>query len=168
MNPDHPDIKCLPTRIGIVEMVFEETVHYDLPLNDLSRTEWFALMSPWSHGGFVRLGRDKRAYGVAISHQLHCVVMLGQALANASNPNADIYHVHHCLDYLRQVFLCESDTTLEPGDFELRNYTATPEYNPRTCRDWSAIFGAMEANYKEWEAWYAGKFSYLPIILNNK
>lgn len=141
-------------------MVFEETVHYDLPLDDISRIEWYALMSPWSHQGFVRLGNDKRVYGVAMSHQLHCINILGQALANASDPDANIHHVHHCLDYLRQVFLCESDTTLEPGDFKAREYAATPEYHTRVCRDWSVIFGAMEANYKEWQAWLDSKLFY--------
>ena len=136
-----------------VGVVFEETVRYSLNGDPVSRAEWLSMISPWSHQGYVRLGDEKRLYGVAIFHQLHCVDILGRALSNSSDADANQHHVHHCLEYLRQLFLCESDVTLEPGDFATRNYTSDPESHFRVCRDWSAVFATTERNYRDWKQW---------------
>ena len=95
--------------------------------------------------------------GVAVFHQLHCLVnraarlynsalILFQdslrrgyyAAMNGSKPNdlVDTAHMRHCIDYLRQSLLCAADTNMEPLDTRLGGVTG---WGPRKCRDIVAI-----------------------------
>lgn len=143
----------LPATVGIVEMTFEESVHFGLENGRVLEAEWLSLREPWSHSGYVRLGQEKRVFAVTMFHQLHCVDMIARAMFNPDNVYANEAHVHHCLSYLRKIFLCSADATLEPYDFMTRNYTSQPVGLTRQCRDWSAVYGAVEANYGDWVKW---------------
>lgn len=60
------------------------------------------------------------------------------------------HHVIHCLQYLRQIFLCNADMTLEKGDFLKRNYTVDRVSETRKCRDWKTVGEKVDLNTKEW------------------
>ncbi|EKM49613.1 uncharacterized protein PHACADRAFT_265166 [Phanerochaete carnosa HHB-10118-sp] len=132
-------------------MVLEETVRYDTG-SKLSNIEWLSTRAPWGHAGYVRIGEDHRAYGIAMVHQLHCVEMLARALFDPDDPNASPPHIAHCLQYLKQLFLCNADTTLEPYDFMSRNFTSHTVGMSRNCRDWTAVYVAADENYSRWTA----------------
>ena len=61
-------------------------------------------------------------------------------------------HIHHCFNYLRQWTLCDADATLEPGDFEERDFGRARESGVRACLDWERVYGAVEGNWGEWVA----------------
>lgn len=137
------------SKVGRVALILEETVRYGLD-GTLAILEWLTLRAPWSHSGYVRIGEDNCLYGIAMVHQLHCVDMIAHAVSDPDSPGAGPEHIHHCLGYLRQIFLCSADTTLEPYDFLSRNYSMHPVGMTRTCRDWTAIYEASDANFKTW------------------
>lgn len=130
-------------------MILEETVHYDVG-GDLPTVEWLSAGVPWTDLGFVRLGEDSRLYGVSMIHQLHCVDMIQRAVYDPDTPQVKSGHLKHCLDYLRLLFFCNADTTLEPYDFASRNYSAHPVGMTRVCRDWTAVYKAADENFKGW------------------
>lgn len=110
---------------------------------------WF--LSIDSTGGFVRLGEDKRVFSVVMFHQVHCIEIMQRSLrANTGDGDGHMQeHFQHCLSYLRQLFLCEADATLEPGDVlkeveELELSERLPF--TRECRDWSAVYDYMDTN----------------------
>lgn len=54
--------------------------------------------------------------------------------------------------YLRQVFVCNADVTLEPGDFFAKNLTIDRMGVTRQCRDWKMVDTWMTNKFKEWLA----------------
>ncbi|KAG1798716.1 hypothetical protein EV424DRAFT_1332873, partial [Suillus variegatus] len=73
-----------------------------------------------------------RLFGVSMFHQLHCLQMIRLALINGPND-----HSGHCLNFLRQAILCNSDTTLDP------RLGVT-----HICRDWSQVYAYIEENQR--------------------
>lgn len=140
--------RFLDADTGPVEMTMEETVRFDLS-GRVSKTEWFSLRVPWAHLGYLRLGPEDRVFAVALFHQLHCIDMLVRGTIDAQDSRAVPHHIHHCLNYLRHLFLCAADETLEPFDFATRNYSTHPAGITRTCRDWEAIYDIADNNYRE-------------------
>ncbi|SJL17007.1 uncharacterized protein ARMOST_20547 [Armillaria ostoyae] len=108
----------------------QETVHYSLS-GDASDNEWSNLTS--AGFGYAHLGPDSRLFNFAFDR----------------SPMARVDHVHHCLNYLRP--LCSADVTLEPGDFIERNLEGSRTGSVHVCRDWSALYDAMEDNWVQWE-----------------
>ncbi|KAI8625265.1 hypothetical protein F5Y19DRAFT_450824 [Xylariaceae sp. FL1651] len=56
---------------------------------------------------------------LAVYHQLHCldIIRTGYWMAVDgvhSGHHADVSHLRHCFDYLRQTVMCSADTNLEP------------------------------------------------------
>ena len=76
-------------------------------------------------------------------HQLHCVEKMRKALDTPDDPIATITHLQHCMNYIRQMILCGSDTTLEPVGSEGVGVT-------HTCRDWNVVYETIEDNYERW------------------
>ncbi|KAF9045155.1 hypothetical protein BJ165DRAFT_1475704 [Panaeolus papilionaceus] len=134
----------LPT----VLMTDEESVHYPL-LGAASDPEWFAMGDVDAGSGYLRLGPDDRLFAVSMYHQLHCVRMLN--LAFAKSRIATPGHIQHCLNYLRQGALCNADLSLEPGNFENRNFEEQRVGATHTCRDWSVTYPIMEGNFVWWQ-----------------
>ncbi|EKM48274.1 uncharacterized protein PHACADRAFT_132502 [Phanerochaete carnosa HHB-10118-sp] len=148
---EHNILPCLDVDPEQVEMILEETMRYDTG-SKLSNVEWLLTRAPWGHAGYVRIGEDYRAYGIAMVHQLHCVEMFARALPDPEDANASPPHIAHCLQYLKQLFLCNSDTTLEPYNFEDRDFASHPVGMSRTCRNWAAVYAAADENYARWAA----------------
>ncbi|KAE9388892.1 hypothetical protein BT96DRAFT_926836 [Gymnopus androsaceus JB14] len=85
---------------------------------------------------------------VAIIHQVHCIQRWRTELANEGSP--DWGHTQHCLNYLREWILCQSDQTLEPGDFVLRNFSTAREGATHKCRNWSRVYEYMTEGWLKW------------------
>jgi hypothetical protein len=46
--------------------------------------------------------------------------------------------------------LCDSNLTLEPGDFTKRNFTADPFGPTHECTDFSTVYETMKEAYDVW------------------
>ncbi|PSS05384.1 hypothetical protein PHLCEN_2v3873 [Hermanssonia centrifuga] len=132
-------------RIEEVLMTVEESVHYPLT-GERARVEWLST-SP-AGVGYVRLGTPNRYIIPSMFHQMHCLRLIQHALDfGMDDPTYSIYHVQHCLNFLRQMTLCTPDLTLEPVDLDL---AASSEGITHVCRDWEAIYTEVERNYYVW------------------
>ncbi|KAK7689591.1 hypothetical protein QCA50_007383 [Cerrena zonata] len=104
-----------------VEMTFQESSRFDLSYDD-SIANWQEL--------------DGNEYGV------------GYQLVTDTNLSST-RHWEHCLMYLRQVFICNPDVTLEPGDLLMKNLTIDREGVTRKCRDWKMVDDWMNEKFRE-------------------
>lgn len=128
-------------------MTFEETVHYDVDKPE-SQAEWSLLYPLWSHGGYVHLNSDQQQFEVAMYHQLHCLQSIVEALRTQHVDEP--WHLKHCFDYLRQLFICSADTTLESFDFVEQDFLTHPVSITRQCQDWSAVISYVELLHEQW------------------
>ncbi len=126
-------------------MQMEETVHY-LPLGDASDDAWLSLTS--AGYGYVRLGPEDRTFVVTMFHELHCLRMLNRAFTKSQGATPE--HLKHCLSYIRQGILCFPDLTLEPGNFEERDFEVERSGGMHTCRNWDLVYRVMDENFHEW------------------
>lgn len=144
---DFPETLPLLTlgQLPLVSMVAEESIQYPI-LGHSSDPEWFSLTT--SEFGYVRLGPDGRLFIVSMFHQMHCLRVLNLAFSKARIATPG--HIKHCLNYLRQAALCAADLTLEPGDFETKDYGVERTGATYTCRDWSSVYPIMEEYSARW------------------
>lgn len=148
-----------PSKLDIqmdpVEMTFEETSSYPIE-GELADYRW-ASLRPQTHLGYLRLGPDNRVFSLAMFHAIHCLNVFRQGLIDVDYGE---HHIQHCLNYLRQLFMCSADSTLEPYDFMTRNFTQNPVGVTRQCNDWSAVHENLAANWNQWKADLARNNSY--------
>lgn len=104
-----------------------------------------------THKGYVHLGSERRWFAISMFHQLHCVNIFRKSLSDPAIDGTNENHVQHCMSYLRQFFLCAADDTLEPGDFEKKEYVWNRMGHIRVCRDWSSVYDAAAENWEEWK-----------------
>ena len=143
---DYPEISPLSTPdLPQVSMTIEESVHYPL-LGADSDDQWFSLTS--ESYGYVRLGPENRMFVISMFHELHCLRLLNLAFSKANVANKG--HIKHCLNYIRQGVLCTPDLTLEPGDFEQRDFEVDRSGTTHTCRNWRSVYPVMDDNYALW------------------
>lgn len=141
-----------------VALTIENTPHYSLNSSE-SDAEYKSIYP--GDLGFFRLGPERRFFGISMYHQLHCLDSLRSAIVYGPdwhghhdrqlNKRAQVPHVHHCLNYLRQTILCSADLTLEP------------EISPQevgeglgmthVCRDWSKVHNLAQKNWDDYLAW---------------
>jgi hypothetical protein len=135
-----------------VEMTYEETVHYPLD-SRFAQREWFSTRAGADgHQGYTHLGPERRTFLLGMFHELHCLNTIRIAVINHDSPIASSHHVQHCLNYMRQLFLCSADDTLEPYDFLGRNYGKERVGVTRRCRDWSQVYDDLGAGWTAWQA----------------
>ncbi|KAI0331100.1 hypothetical protein GY45DRAFT_662970 [Cubamyces sp. BRFM 1775] len=148
LGHDHPAYLPLDGMddLPLSPLTVEESEMYPL-LGPESDAQWSSLSS--ASGGYVRLGPMDRLFLVAMFHELHCLRILNFAFGKAKI--ASRAHIQHCLNYLRLGALCASDLTLEPGDFEQRDYTQERKGATHTCRDWSLVYTLLDDNYSAWQ-----------------
>ncbi|KXN87294.1 hypothetical protein AN958_08983, partial [Leucoagaricus sp. SymC.cos] len=144
---DFPNILPLPTPTfeRTFPVIAEETVHYALHGNG-SDDEWSSL-TPDGHN-FVRLGEDQRLFVLTMFHEMHCLDVLHKAFRK--DPLASPGHIHHCLNYLRQGALCSPDLSLEPGNFEEKDFSVERAGATHVCRDWEIVYEAMSKSMSRW------------------
>lgn len=123
----------LPLEETKVRMVVHETVRFNESLPE-GRSEWNYLFTPG--GGAYVVGDQQRFLINAMYHQLHCLERLSYHIRH-TKPEA-WSHVRHCLEYLLAASLCESDLTLEPGDFTENDFSVDRIGVERVCKDWES------------------------------
>ena len=119
----------------------------------------YVRLKPNNHGENPSdpLQGKRRMFVVTMFHELHCLRLLN--LAFDESDVVGEHHITHCLNYLRQMTLCDSDLTLEPHNWEERygredNHElseADRQGATHVCRDWTQVMGVVEDNWKEWE-----------------
>lgn len=101
--------------------------------------------------GRTRLGSDHRSFLVTFYHQYHCLRRIQLALLDRADTDANSHHIRHCLNYLRQTFLCEAAETLEAGDFMQRDFQSDRQGDTLVCRDWEVVHKIMDKNFEDWK-----------------
>ena len=115
----------------------EANRHYNLSGDDAER-EWDALIP---NNGIIYLGEAKLPYSLSMFHQLRCLSILRTSLAKNSIPSV---LDRHCLNYLRQMMLCQSDLTLEM-EVSIPDKDIT-SLDRRICKDWSEVYRKTKEN----------------------
>jgi len=138
-----------PQNIGKVALLVEESVH--LGLHDLeSRRAWWGMgvvSTKWA-----TLGPNFHGFYTQMYHDLHCMSALMDAVNfGAEDDDIVAWHYHHCLNWLRQSILCDSDVTLEPPDSLTRNFSTSRSGGTHVCSDWSSVIQHVEDALQSWE-----------------
>ena len=85
---------------------------------------------------------------VSMVHQLHCLDVF--RVGFATNRTGYAHHVEHCLRYMRQIVLCNADTTLEPDHPGVKDgkltHAAGGVGSVHRCKDWTAVRRYLEEN----------------------
>ncbi|KAF8142287.1 hypothetical protein K438DRAFT_1995144 [Mycena galopus ATCC 62051] len=138
--------EILPGSYGRrTEMVVEDTVRYRYP-NSEAPEEW-TVANPHGAGTYHFEGR--LSLFVTMLHQHHCIETFGQQITRTHKAN-DWGHLQHCLNYLREMAMCQPDMTLEQGDFTKRNFTTERDGAIHVCRDLEPVYEALSGNWREW------------------
>ncbi|TFK68842.1 hypothetical protein BDN72DRAFT_841320 [Pluteus cervinus] len=144
-------------ELDIVAMTLQESVRFELNTNNpLLESEWGTITNYPKGWGRVHLGPDDRVFNVVFYHQLHCVRQLQRAILDRNNTIAPREHVGHCLNYLRQTFLCEANPSLEEGDFWERDYEVDRLGDTLVCKDWTKAYEELEKNFERWADKFEG------------
>ncbi|KAK6974374.1 hydrolase-4 domain-containing protein [Favolaschia claudopus] len=138
---DFPEFWQLPANE--IAMVVEESFRYSITGID-AKEDW-ASNSPAGFG-YLRLGPEKRHYALDLAHQLHCLCNIRGGLAGDHSPKMQ-WHIQHCLNFLRMMFLCMPNLTLEPANVLERNFEVHRTGATHVCRDWRHYFEKMEENW---------------------
>ncbi|RPD61389.1 hypothetical protein L227DRAFT_471958, partial [Lentinus tigrinus ALCF2SS1-6] len=140
VEDDHP--AYYPLDAPEVLLTPEDTVHYQVSSPEADG-EWAALFPPG--GGFMRLGPEGRPFVLTLYHQLHCLDRIRQAIGEKHTTQ----HVHHCFNYLRQLVLCEADSTLErPLHWQAADSESAYPSGERMCTDWEHVYEIAAANHE--------------------
>lgn len=140
----------MPTGpIDTVEMTFQESMRYGFTDNDTT-DNWETLFTNQFGIGFAHLGPFHHRFIGAAYHSLHCVYSMSEDFDKPDHVANPSHHFIHCLNYMRQIFLCTADMTLESGDFMMRNLTVDRMGVTRQCRDWVQVGDWINQNFKEW------------------
>ncbi|KZT23821.1 hypothetical protein NEOLEDRAFT_1135976 [Neolentinus lepideus HHB14362 ss-1] len=136
-----------------IRMFQEDTVHYQMddPVADI---EWDAL-APGR--GLIYFGEDHAPFTISMFHQLRCVnVIRGELVRRHSEDDFDStppYLVQHCLNYIRQVFLCNIDIRLDM----VLGPVGYVYPHPYTCRDWNVVYQEVEKNHRMHSEWLSNR-----------
>lgn len=136
----------------MVFMTFEDTYHYSINTT-ISELEWNSTLP--TGGAVVFLGPHRKPFTVSVFHQLRCLNIVRMAilqvhqgvLLGGRGDGGEL--VNHCMNYLRQMVLCRTDTTLET----VRAITGrgiTVWDITHTCKDWETVYEAAEKNALEY------------------
>ena len=134
----------MPTGpVPTVEMTFQESSRYALS-SSRAIDNWQELDGNEYGVGYQFVGPYRHRYLSTVHHSLHCIHVLATDARQSSIP-----HWEHCLMYIRQVFICNADVTLEPGDFLQRNLTFDRQGVTRQCKDWKMVDDWMNTKFRE-------------------
>lgn len=145
VGDDFPELWPLPPTPPVL-LVVENPAHY--PIAGLDAREEWAANTPKGFG-YMRLGPEGRAFAVSMFHQLHCLRLMRFALAGDYRDQT-FAHFGHCLNYLRQLILCNPDLTLEPYDVLEGEYDVKQDASTHVCQDWRQVYDAMASNWDNW------------------
>ncbi len=146
---DFPQYLPIPNSLldDEVLLTMEESVRYPVA-GTASDDAWFSLQLGSGSAGYVRLGPDERIFVVNMFHELHCLRLLNLAFDPVKVVAEG--HIQHCLNYLRQMTMCEPNLTLERIGWEERDFDVERVGVTHVCRDWSIVYTVVEDNYARW------------------
>ncbi|KAJ7642961.1 hypothetical protein DFH06DRAFT_1426664, partial [Mycena polygramma] len=130
----------LPLHLPLIALKIEESKSYRLSDFD-SYNDWRSTDVFPTGNGFVKLGPDGGASGIAMFHQMHCLQRVRDAILDPEG-SAD-QHAAHCLNLLRQTVLCASDTSLDALNMEGGTDGIGTVH---VCRDWQKVYDFVEEN----------------------
>lgn len=135
--------------VPTVEMTFQESMRFGLADNT-SAPNWDTLVMNQFGIGFHHIGPFHHRYISAAYHALHCVYSMGRDMEKPNHLTDTSHHLVHCMMYMRQLFMCNADATLEPGDFMARNLSIDRMGVTCQCRDWRTVAKWIDQNAVEW------------------
>jgi hypothetical protein len=135
--------------LDTVHMPVEDTVHYAIDA-DIGVSEWTTTLP--NNSGIIYLGQGQRPFSISLFHELRCLDILRvelesqlHHLGESTGRTNQTGLVSHCMGYIRQMLICRGDTRLESvkaiSGLSVSNSDVT-----HTCKDWTAVFQAAEAN----------------------
>ncbi|EGN92255.1 hypothetical protein SERLA73DRAFT_66072, partial [Serpula lacrymans var. lacrymans S7.3] len=147
-----------PVReLDTVALTLQESVHFTLNSTySLLDKEWTTLTTHPQGLGRVHMGPDYRIFALVFSHQLHCIREMERAFMHRDHSIPTSGHFRHCLNYLRQSFLCDATDSLEKGDFLKRDFNADRLGDTLICRDWEKVYSKMSDQFSQWLRWKKG------------
>ncbi|KAF9017603.1 hypothetical protein BDZ89DRAFT_1074697 [Hymenopellis radicata] len=128
-------------------MTVEESVHYPVSGTG-ARAEW-ASYSPDGYG-YLRLGAEYRAFALSFLHEDHCLRLIRTMLDGTASNLTLTETIPYCLNYIRQIILCDPNLTLEPADVLERDYDVQRSGATHVCFDWRVIHAELGKNWKDW------------------
>jgi len=136
-NVDYP-IEAPIVNLEWVAMSMFEGTHFQLNASDhASDREWRSIYSgPYT----MHLGSEERIFLIALYHETHCLRAMEHAFLHPESLAYKPQHIQHCLNYLRQHFLCVADDQLERDDFLNWDVRIGSVYvDDKVCRDWGRV-----------------------------
>lgn len=152
VNSDFPNAPLLDIQNVLIHV--EDSVHYRLQEVE-AKDEWNALGVIGF--GSVTYGPSHRPFYLPMFHQLHCLMSLRKNIVDGGSYERHKGHARHCLNYLREWILCQSDLTLETGDFMKRNFTWEKLGATHVCKDWNDIYVQTTNKWVEWVTFWAAE-----------
>ncbi|KAJ7587161.1 hypothetical protein C8J56DRAFT_787230, partial [Mycena floridula] len=129
-----------------VHMNVENTMHYSLEKS----AEWDTMLP--TGNGTLHLGDQGQQFTISLFHQLRCINLIREGLVSFRRQQEKPSRlVRHCMNYLRMMVLCRSNTKLQ----SVRNHVGpriSVSDGTYECRDWTAAFEAAEANYRQYNS----------------
>ncbi|KAK8867594.1 Oxidase ustYa [Apiospora arundinis] len=124
-------------------------------LKPKTQAKWETLIP----AGF-NFGEDGKVYNTtSVTHQLHCVYIMGKIFSSVLSNSTDIgipsdYEAHflHCVDYMRQAAMCAGDVAIEPRDKNGSPGPVTLEnaFNGyHVCKNYGQVKSYLEEQVKE-------------------
>ncbi|KAF9524162.1 hypothetical protein CPB83DRAFT_820499 [Crepidotus variabilis] len=150
IGSDYPLEWPIPS-LNTVHMSLENSLHYAFDTTQ-GRAEWNTTLP--SGGALVYLGPHKRPFTLGMLHQIRCLGIIREILDDFyadDSPNAKVDRPHlarHCMNYIRQMVLCNGDLRLENVRAAKGKRLTVPEVT-HTCKDWSAVYAAADDNFHE-------------------
>ncbi|KAF9556155.1 hypothetical protein CPC08DRAFT_694709 [Agrocybe pediades] len=148
-SDDHSPIE-MPFHFDLVGMtLLRDTVRFQTDRKNISRLEWNTLSY---HPFVIHIGDERRAYQVALFHELHCLHVMEEAFIRGEYHGLNAHHIRHCENYLRQSFLCMADNSIERGDFSTTWTSEDRNMGTKICKDWMGVSSAVMINLNGWLA----------------
>jgi len=146
LNDNYP-LEAPIAHLERVAMTQFEGTHFQLNASDrISDKEWRSIYSgPYT----MHLGSEQRVFLIALYHETHCLRAMEYTFLNPNSQAYTPHHIQHCINYLRQHFLCAADDHLETGDFLKWDLTVGSVYGKaNVCRDWERVYNAASDNLR--------------------
>lgn len=126
-----------------VALTVEDSVNYQLDTPE-GAVQWRSLIPP--SDGYVDLGPNSRRFRLSMFHQLDCLDTIRRniLLRHLDRDTLPSSETRFCLNYIRQMILCRSDTQLEPVRSEYGGKSVQPFITHSNCRDWTAVYRELE------------------------
>ncbi|KAK0184030.1 hypothetical protein F5146DRAFT_336924 [Armillaria mellea] len=144
-DDDFPYEWPIPNRNPVLLAIESYSARFHIQGAD-AEAEWNSLVPG---DGILHLGDRQRPFTLGMFHQLQCINILRQGILETyrSYPLSNSELVAHCLNYLRQIVTCHSDSTLEQATG--RDVKINPD--AYVCNDWDVVYREVERNQDDFE-----------------